>query len=95
MSTETIEAPSRVGSREEARALLESLPRDLSSSEVLVDCSQIQASAPSFVDELVKILLVERNAARLHLSKAPARTQHYAERSARNRGVASRLLIAD
>ncbi len=86
MTSQTIETPSRAGSRDQARALLEALPQDLSASEL--------ASAPSFVDELVKIILVQRKAACLVLSQAPERTREYAERSAKNRGVASRLVTA-
>lgn len=92
MTPQTIETPSRAGSRDQARAWLEALPQDLSSSDVLVDCSHVLASAPSFVDELVKIILVERKAARLLLSQAPDRTREYAERSAKNRDVDSRLI---
>ncbi len=94
MTSQTIETPSRAGSRDQARALLEALPQDLSASEVLVDGSSVLASAPSFVDELVKIILVQRKAACLVLSQAPERTREYAERSAKNRGVASRLVTA-
>jgi hypothetical protein len=55
----------------------------------------VKASAPSFVDEMVKILLVEREAAQVRLLRAPARTREYAERSARNRGVDARFLAVD
>jgi len=61
MTTETIATPRRVGSREQARSLLATLPIDLSESEIHIDCSQVEASAPSFVDEMVKIPLVERD----------------------------------
>jgi hypothetical protein len=95
MTTETIETPRRVGSREQARSLFSTLPVDLSDSEIHIDCSQVEASAPSFVDEMVKILLVEREAAQVRLLRPPRRTREYAERSARNRGVDARLLAVD
>jgi hypothetical protein len=95
MTTETIETPPRVGSREQARSLLATLPIDLSESEVQIDCSRVEASAPSFLDEMVKILLVEREAAQVRLLRAPQRTREYAERSARNRGVDARFSAVD
>ena len=95
MTTETIATPSRVGSREQARSLFATLPTDLSESEIHIDCSQVEASAPSFLDEMVKILLVEREAAQVRLLGAPPRTREYAERSARNRGVDARFLAVD
>jgi hypothetical protein len=95
MTTETIATPRRVGSREQARSLFSTLPVDLSESEIHVDCSQVEASAPSFVDEMVKILLVERDAAQVRLLSAPPRTREYAERSARNRGVDARFIAVD
>jgi hypothetical protein len=95
MTTETIATPRRVGSREQARSLFSALPVDLSESEIHIDCSLVEASAPSFVDEMVKILLVEREAAQVRLLSAPQRTREYAERSARNRGVDARFVAVD
>ncbi len=95
MTTETIETPRRVGSREQARSFLATLPIDLSDSEIHIDCAQLEASAPSFIDEMVKILLVERSAAKVRLLRAPPRTREYAERSARNRGVDARFFAVD
>lgn len=74
--------------------MLASLPGDVSAVEVTVDCSDLRAGAQSFVDELVKVVLVERSAARLLLAGAPQRAQRYAQRSAANRSVGSRLGLA-
>ncbi|HEU5002310.1 MAG TPA: hypothetical protein VFW71_05965 [Actinomycetota bacterium] len=67
----------------------------MSGSELSIDCSKVQASAPSFVDELIKIALVERGAARLILTAAPSKMRGYAVRSAANRDVSARLTIID
>jgi hypothetical protein len=58
---------------------------------VLVDCTALQASTPSFVDELVKSVLVDRAGGRLVIKGAPERTVELARRAARNRGVGDRL----
>lgn len=85
--------PPLVGSRELAREFVAQLPDDLSNAEVTVDCAHVEASAPSFVDELVKIVLVEREARRLVLQAVPERTARYATRSALNRAVSDRLTV--
>ena len=89
----TLIAPKLVSSREQARELTASLPDDLSGTVVLVDCSALQASTPSFVDELVKAVLVDRRGGRLVVKGAPERTIELARRAAQNRGVGDRLEI--
>jgi hypothetical protein len=87
----TIIAPKLVSSRDQARQLTASLPSDLSDTVVLVDCTVLQASTPSFVDELVKAVLVDRHGDRLIIKGAPERTVELARRAAKNRGVLDRL----
>ncbi|MGH3100535.1 MAG: hypothetical protein ACRDPU_06065 [Thermoleophilia bacterium] len=60
----------------------------------MVDCTALQASTPSFVDELVKAVLVDRHGRRLIIKGAPERTVELARRAAQNRGVADRLETA-
>jgi hypothetical protein len=57
----------------------------------MVDCSALQASTPSFVDELVKAVLVDRRGQRLVIKGAPDRTLELARQAAQNRGVIDRL----
>jgi hypothetical protein len=89
----TLIAPKLVSSRDQARELTASLPGDLSGTVVMVDCSGLQASTPSFVDELVKAVLVDRRGNRLVVKAAPERTVELARRAAQNRGVLDRLEI--
>ena len=60
----------------------------------MVDCTALQASTPSFVDELVKAVLVDRHCDRLIIKGAPERTLELARRAAQNRGVVDRLETA-
>ena len=85
----TLIAPKLVSSRHQARELT----GDLSDTAVMVDCSALQASTPSFVDELVKVVLVDRRGDRLIVKGAPERTVELARRAAQNRGVLDRLEI--
>ena len=85
--------PKLVSSRHQARELTAELTGDLSDTAVMVDCSALQASTPSFVDELVKAVLVDRGGHRLVLKGAPDRTVELARRAAQNRGVLDRLEI--
>jgi hypothetical protein len=87
----TLTAPKLVSSRDQARELTASLADDLSGAMVMVDCSALRASTPSFVDELVKAVLVDRNADRLVIKGAPERTVELARRAAQNREVLDRL----
>jgi hypothetical protein len=87
----TLIAPKLVSSRHQAQELTASLAGDLSDTVVMVDCSALQASTPSFVDELVKAVLVDRRGGRLVMKGAPERTVELARRAASNRGVADRL----
>jgi hypothetical protein len=87
----TLIAPKLMSSRHQARELTGSLAEDLSGSVVLVDCTALQASTPSFVDELVKAVLVDRRGDRLIIKGAPERTVELARRAAQNRGVIDRL----
>jgi hypothetical protein len=89
----TLIAPKLVSSRDQARKLTASLPGDLSGTVVMVDCSALQASTPSFVDELVKAVLVDRRGSHLVIKAAPERTVELARRAAQNRGVLDRLEI--
>ena len=89
----TLIAPKLVSSRDQARNLTASLPGDLSGTVVMVDCSALQASTPSFVDELVKAVLVDRRGSHLVIKAAPERTVELARRAAQNRGVLDRLEI--
>ncbi len=89
----TLTAPKLVSSRDQARELTAGLSENLADVAVIVDCPALQASTPSFVDELVKVCLVERHARSLVLSRAPERTAELARRSASNRQVADRLEI--
>jgi hypothetical protein len=89
----TLIAPKLVSSRDQARKLTASLPNDLSGTVVMVDCSALQASTPSFVDELIKAVLVDRRGSHLVIKAAPERTVELARRAAQNRGVLDRLEI--
>lgn len=90
----TLIAPKLVSSRDQARELTASLPSDLSDTVVMVDCTALQASTPSFVDELVKAVLTDRQGGRLIIKGAPERTVELARRAAQNRGVTDRLETA-
>jgi hypothetical protein len=67
------------------------LPKDLSGQTVVLDCRDLTISTPSFFDEIVKEVLVERNAAMLELVDADSRAQSHVSRAAENRGVSERV----
>jgi len=89
-----LEVPEHAGSRDQAKELLARLPGDLSGRTIVLDCSRLAVSTPSFLDEVVKILLLDRRAKRLDLIEANERTELHVQRSAQNRGVAQRVTVA-
>jgi hypothetical protein len=91
MASATLTAPPRSGSRELAQSLLAHLGNRLHDAIVAVDCSDVVVATPSFVDELVKLVLQEGGAHQLVLLHASDRTRVHAVRSAESRQVVDRL----
>jgi hypothetical protein len=91
MSTDVLTLPERAGSRGEAQRLLEPLDLDLAGTVLRLDGRHLAAGSSSFMDEIVKEVLVERHADRLVLTGVTERAAAFAESSAARRGVAERL----
>lgn len=89
-----VEAPEHAGSREQAQALLSNLPPMLAGQVIVLDCGRLEISTASFLDEVVKVLLVERKALQLDLVGANERTQTHVRRAAMNRMVSGRVHVA-
>jgi hypothetical protein len=80
--------PPNVGTRELVRAWLDAvLPTDLAGTVVAVDCAPMTVPSPSFIDELLKVVVVERSAARIRLTNPTPRAEALALRSAQNRHI--------
>jgi hypothetical protein len=88
-----VPVPRVSSSREQARSILEALPPDLSGNSIQIDCNELAVGTPSFLDEVVKIILVERHADRLRLMNAPGRVAEHAKRAAAKHEVSDRLEI--
>jgi hypothetical protein len=89
-----IETPDHAGSRDQAQDLASLLAEDLTGQTVVIDLSNLLVGTPSFMDEIVKQVLEQRNAGKLEVTGAPERAQALLERSAENRGVRDRLRVA-
>ncbi len=87
--------PSHSGSRAQANDLVAALPVTLTGSRIVLNCAALALTSPSFVDELVKLLLVERDADVLEVVGASVRLQQLLKRAASNRGVPSRVTLSD
>lgn len=83
--------PDHAGSRSQAQRLVSCLPADLTGDEVVLDCSEALVATPSFLDEVVKLTLVENGADRLNIVGASQRAAELLRRSAANRHVEERL----
>jgi hypothetical protein len=93
MTSMNVEAPVRLGSREQATKLLAGLSLDLTGQTIVVSFRDNLSARPSFVDELVRELLFVRGARCLVLKDAPELVRSTAQRSAVSRDVESRLHI--
>jgi len=96
--TDTLQAtlPERVGGRDEARQFLVELltgNRSLAGFTVSIHGDALRASGSSFIDELIKKLLVESNADKVIFEEAPPQAANDAEMSAKRRGVVDRLIV--
>ena len=89
-----LETPGHAGSRDQAKALAAALPTSLEGQAVLLDCSQLVIGTPSFLDEMIKEILVLRHADVLEVIGGPARARDLLERAADNRSVRERLRVA-
>lgn len=89
-----ISTPAHAGDREQARELVAPLGADLAGVDVVLDCAGLLVGTPSFLDELLKQVLVERSAASSSVLGASDRVQRLVERSAGNRAVADRVMLA-
>jgi len=87
----TLHPPAHAGSREQARALVAGLPDDLGGSVVALDCSELTVGSPSFLDEIVKEVLIVRKADLLDVISTSQRARTLLQRAAHNRNVVDRL----
>jgi len=69
-------------------------PERLSGHRVVLDCSDLTVGTPSFLDEIIKVTLIEREADGLDVVHAADRVRVLLQRSAANRGVTDRLAVA-
>jgi hypothetical protein len=94
MST-TISAPPRLGGRNLARETFGGISREIAQQELMIDFAGLSAVSPSFIDELIKIVIEEGHAKRLVLRNLPDdRARANAVRSATARDVRDRVAIS-
>ena len=92
----SFDTPSNAGTRDLVRAWLEAIiDTDISDSVVEINCAPLRSPTPSFFDELLKILIVERRARTVTLKNVLPRAQALAMRSAKNRHIENQVAIVD
>jgi hypothetical protein len=92
--TVSLEAPVLAGSRPRAQQLLAELPPNLSGQVVQLHCDLLIAAAASFADEIVRELLVLRDAKFLVVTGASDEEFiDYLSERAQVHGVADRLQV--
>ncbi len=91
MAVSTLEAPARMRGRVQAESLAMTLPADLPDSVIEVRFASGSWPTASFVDELVRAILVDRGAKMLVFVGADIVAAELASQSAASLGVAERL----
>lgn len=91
--TARLEPGQHAGSREHARRLVADLPAEMEGASVVLDCNVLVVGTPSFLDEIVKEILVMRRADHLEVVGSTSRVAALARRAAVNRNVADRLTV--
>lgn len=91
--TARLEPSQHAGSRDHARELVATLPAQLAGTSVVLDCTGLAVGTPSFLDEIVKEVLVVRQADRLEVVGGSPRIATLSQKAAANRGVADRLTV--
>ncbi len=86
-----IALPRVVGTRPAVAPFLVGVPTDLHGERVTLDCRALLSGTPSFADEMVKVLLVERGADGLVVLGANEEFAADLLASAREHGVADRV----
>lgn len=94
--TATLEMPQLSGGRKRAIAMIAAanIPTDLTGAEVSVDCRQLRAGTESFADELVRTVLVDRNAERLRADNVTEKFSAYLIAAAEFYAVRDRLDVS-
>ena len=90
----TLHAPVKSRSREQAQEITSVLPASLADAAVLLDCQDTAIATPSFTDEVLKQILVERRASSLTVVNAPRRFAELLLRAAVRLRIDDRLHIA-
>jgi hypothetical protein len=88
-----IKAPARLGSREQAEELVASVSHDLKGETVVVSFQATIVARPSFIDEMIRQILVERGASQLILEDLPSGARETVNRSAVYRNLISKITI--
>lgn len=92
---EQIVLPRLAGTREAVGDLLaaQSVPATLAGDTVVLLCRALASGSPSFADEMVKEVLVERGADELVLVGSNERFLHHVSAAAERRAVAERVRV--
>ena len=88
---QTVTLPPLAGSRPAAAELLSGLPEDLAGEQVSVLARDLLSGSPSFADELVRQLTVERHAESVVVVGAEPTFEGYVRNAAQTHGVADRV----
>lgn len=86
-------SPDYIGGRAAAIDWLADLDLDLTGVRVHIDCSSLIATSPSFIDEVLRILVIERGADLVKMQNVPLGVAQWANDTMQRRGISTAVMI--
>lgn len=86
-------SPDYIGGRHAAAAWLAALGEDFTDVRVDIDCSALVSTSPSFVDELLRILIVDRGAAMVKMQDVPLDVAKWAHETRHRRELGDAVMV--
>jgi hypothetical protein len=86
-------SPDYIGGRAAAADWLANLGSDLSGVRVDIDCSALVSTSPSFVDEVLKILVVDRGASLVKMKDVPLDVATWVDETLKRRSIADSVMV--
>lgn len=86
-------SPDYIGGRAAASDWLDDLNADLTGVRVDIDCSALISTSPSFVDEVLKTLVVERGASLVKMKDVPLDVAAWIDDTLKRRGISDAVMV--
>lgn len=88
-----LSSPDYIGGRAAAAEWLADLDADLTGVRVDIDCAALISTSPSFVDEVLKDLVIERGAQLVKMKDVPLDVATWIDDAVKRRGISDAVMV--